>query len=486
MLAPSPVPEPLAAMSTPRLALLAVPVLVAAAPLARAQEEPAAFEVTQELLDRLHAEALPRVKEALGAEFADGPSVRLATAEDVEAVLYAENLRLMGRSVERQDLAREQAEASARSMAWSMLSKYSFADDAVLIPAASVARYAELVGAPELYSEPVVRVLVLLELVQGVADRVFGVEERLFALKGSAAVQAYVAVIKGHAMHVARAICAEQGWSDGFEAFAAAIRRPVLRAKMDELGAARVELLELRISAFDTTHYSGERFVATVERLAGSDAVRRLFRAPPKDLATIFEPAWYLRPEGRTEAIFELDAALDVAGERFDAELWRQARLSATPSQVGQAIGLLPGDAVARVKRTVRQNRILQVFPADGTPGRSVSVALYELASSDDAAFFVRSTRRLNELKDERMGNVKDPAYAAFERAGLGGFLIRKTIDLPDEDKVLASVVAARGTLAVEVLHFDVPASDEHLVALAGRLLDAVKLRAEAAPAEGR
>ena len=441
-------------MSLLALALLALPCLH--------DQEPAApgLVLTQELLERLEAEVLPAVNEALGTRFPDGVDVRLATTEEIEAALHEENRRIFLRQLGDEQLAERQARRFARALAPTLLAKYRLGAATILVGEDAFGLLAERLELPELLSEGTVRAVLVHELGHAASDELYGASEVLFGLDSADRIQAYNALLEGYAQHVARGICEEHGWSAGFDAYERAIGH-VPELSDPETGGAGVEyFLRLQTEVFASLYRDGERFVATLAREGGPEAVARAFREPPLDSAVIFEPRWFLDPSTRPALVHDLDRGLEGLHARHPAPEWQAGRTTLTLAQLRAALSVLPADDVEHAARSVRQARVLTLTPASAPGSELVVLALFELASPAEALHFLHLERRLLETKDELMREgairIGTSRYEEFDEQGVEGFLSDKRILADGQELLVLSAYGVHGRLCAELLSSNV------------------------------
>ncbi len=440
-----------------------------------AQETPAPFEITQEVIDGIVAEARPAVEKALGVEPGRGfEGARLAETDEIKRVLGRENLPLMRKQFEDPAVAEAQARQFAETLAPALLAKFAFEEREILISPSAFRHLADVIGMPELQTEACLRGVIVHELVHAWDHGRYRFGERLQELENTDQIQAYNAVFEGHAQHAARGICAELGWSEGFEIFTRAIGA---RPKADgEDGGAGMDLLQrLQIETFASAYYRGETFIAAILEQGGEEAVARAFRDPPKDLGDIRHPEWFLNPELRPEKRFRLEAALDAFAETIPKKGWAKNRASVSAGQLEIAFSLLPEDVVTRITASLRHNRIL----TGSTPDQSkMRVALIcEWGSPAEARFFVEASEKVMRKKDEEMAEgalkIVDAKYFALEEPALTGVAATKTIEVQSTVIVVTTLTAASGELTVELADSGEPRSVEKLTAIAQRVLAA-------------
>lgn len=432
-----------------------------------AQETPQTFEITEESLQILVSELRLALKDELeGVPF----QVRLATSDELEEILFQEQLVLMRKQFEEEELATSQALLASRSVSRALLAKFVFATKEVLVVPENIDFVVGVLGRPELATRGTLRALLVHEMVHAVDEHRHGMLAVLQSIESWEALSAYNAVIEGHAQHVARGVCAKQGWTEDFETFTRAIGEvPAVEGE----GEAMTMMRELQVEAISTAYYEGERFAAVVEESGGDVAVARMFKESPRDLLEIFHPEWYLVPGSRPVSPFDLERGLDEVGGVCPEQEWTARRLSVTPKQLELSLSLLPPEVVTRLSRGLRHNRMVSCSPKDGAQSMVV-VALYEFTSPAEAGFYVVSAQRINKLKDEEdVVEFHSIRYEPLGGAGLQGFLTEKHATFQGQPLALVNLVVASGSLCAELLSVNTSIRTDELVALTRKALEA-------------
>ncbi|TAH35415.1 MAG: hypothetical protein EYC70_13220 [Planctomycetota bacterium] len=457
--------------------------LLACAP--AAAQEP--VEITQALLDEIVAAGLPQVRQQAGAGLEHGVRVRISDAHEVERILAQENAPVLRMAAGGEEEARRMAEELAASLASALLAKYAWSSREILVCPENFRVMADVLGRESLRGLPVLRAVVVHELVHAAADQRFDLAGCFAALPDAAAVQAFNAVVEGHAQHVARRVCAELGWSEGFEDYTGSITAPPLALEGEGEG---VKLLARNLtSVFAVLYRDGERFVAYLAQEGGDAALERAFREPPASVELVSAPEWYLHPERRPRLLYELDGALDAVAADFPAERWITQRITLASSQLESALAPLSAEEIEPIQRALRQARVLTATGVDQPGERLVAVALMEFAASADAQRYLTTYERLQKARDAIMqeGAVRilEAHYAPLRPPLPQGIALRKTLAVGGQEAPLIAVAAARGSLVVEALVSNWPDYvQEELWALAVRALDSGRdhLRAPADP----
>ncbi len=432
--------------------------LVALPSLAGAELRPAAqeFEVTDALLGEIAAEVRPLVCETLGVKL-ENVAVRVASREEIEDALVAENTPILA-GVGAGDAAADQARDFAASLSPGLLAKYAFEERAVLVQADAFEVLSHLIGIPELASEPVLRAVILHELVHAADDETHNMTAFFASCDSADAIRIRNAILEGHAQMVARDLAERAGCAQGFEIFTRAIATPPVTSH--EEGAA-LEMMARAATSFMAFNYiTGEAFFQGVRAGGGDEAVRRAFSAPPRDPVVIVHPEWFLHPELRPRAVFELDPALETFASAFEGdEDWTLNRVSVSPTDLTAAMAPLPEDEIRVIADSLRQSRVQVAMLGQGEA--QLVLGLFEFGSPDEAAAYLEAYARLQRLRDDMMkeGTVRilSAEYVPLTAPRPAGVVVEKRIAVGAVNVDLSALCVTRGALAVEALASNAP-----------------------------
>ncbi len=426
--------------------------------------------------------ALPAVEKALGMELGDHLQLRLATVDDAAEAIARENEPILRTQFGEQ--AEAQAKSFGEAVAGTLLAKYAWSNGELLVVAENFPRLAEMIELPELCSDDTLRAILVHELVHAHDHLRFEFDVVLGELGDSGKIQAYNALIEGHAQHAARKICAAQGWSSGFETFVRSIGA-MPRVGTEE-GAAVELLTKVAMATVAASYLQGERFVAALEDAGGEEAIARAFSEPPADMEVVYHPEWYLDPSLRPVASCDFDSAVALAKERFEESQWHAAELTITPEQLRVATSMIPTEQAERMLAGMVANRLVQFASKAAPESRQTTLVLYEFRSVEDAAWFVAGDELVMRAKDEQMNSgairIESARYEPFTLDGSVGFLARKQMKVGPQDVEVVAGCAGRGRLVAEATIVGETAADaEHI-----ELLDALLRRAGGETAAAR
>jgi len=448
----------------------------------------ASFEITQALLDDAIAVARPAVERALGYAIPEGfAGARVGEVDEIAKVLARENLASMTAQIGDEEIGAEQAEAFGAGLAPALLAKYAFEERVILVSPEGFERNAEMLAVPELLSEQALRAVIVHELVHAADVPRFAFAATLAGLDDPDRINALSAVLEGHAQHVARKVCAELGLEAGFRHY----NQAVVGVPTDEGDDGEAIRLMRRVARLTLarTYTDGERFVAAIEKAGGPEGVERAFREPPRDLAEVGTPEWYLHPELRPVAAYDLDAAL-TAFEAGYGDEFAGVRQSIHAAQLELAFESLDPQVVKRITSSLRGARYAQ-------RARGQEVLHYAMAcewSSDEAAELVlQASVELVKQRDEQMKDgmirIESSEYedVAFEDLHTHGTLATKQMKTPFAKFVVRSLVLRSGSLTFELLRSNEAGTADEFLAAARKIVAAAQAPApaEAPPTEG-
>ncbi len=441
------------------------------------------FKIDAPTVARTAAEVVPWVGSALGIKLEESVKVRLGTEEELAALLEAENLPLFLARFGANDAARTRARESARAIAPSLLAKYAFGRGEVLVCAGGFDRTAAALDLPRLISREGLRAVLVHELVHAADDAAHHVVDVIGKLTATEQIEAYNAVIEGHAQFVARRVCADHGELVDFDLFCRVVggERPKPKSSSDEPDPV-VEMVD-RLERLHSSNWyvQGERFIEALEAEGGAAAVARAFTEPPDRMALVYEPSWFLHPELEPKGEFDLPAALgDVAAE-FPTETWAHVQSSVTNAQLEAALALAPQEERERVVMSLRSSRILTLVQKDGSGSKMALVGLLEFATPFEAAAYVEVARKVSIRKDETMKSgplqVVRSVREEFPPGPQLGYFEHKRVKLGAEEFPADGAVVADWTLVTEIVFSNDARSSAELAAFVHRVFVAAAKR---------
>lgn len=437
---------------------------------------PGSAQLSEDDVSVAFVEARKAVADLLGHTPALETPLTFTTAVELGDAVAEENLpALLLRQPERAK-ARSEAELIGRQYAASAFAKYSWSQEEILVVLDSWNELALQHQRPELLNAETVRAVLVHELVHALDDEAHDLAASALRCTTADLATGLNAVIEGHAQHVARAVCAQAGWSEGFEQFTAQLGA-VRERGLDE---ATRQFLLAQGATLASAYHDGERFVAALEASGGRELVARAFQTPP-DGETILHPQWFIDPASRPLLRYDAEPALERFLQAFPTESWSSTRFSLTPVQVASGLALLPAESVQRIQASLRSARAitLQLTVAPGE--RSVVMAVLEFDSSASAEAYLVSAGELARIKDERMKSgqtrILSATYTDLELEGGRGLLAEKRVKSGAQEFEVASLDLQRGMLVLETVLSVAPMEREAHIALAKASLAVVRER---------
>jgi hypothetical protein len=289
-----------------------------------------AAQVTETQVRAAFDEARAAVQQAGQRKALDPvPPLTFTTAAELGKCVAAENLPLVRLRQSDPEKAAREADQLGMGFAQLAYAKYSWSTKKFLVVLESWNQQARLMDDLEFTEDEAVRAVLVHELVHALDDASYDLSACTLRCPSADAVTGFNAVLEGHAQHVARAVCAHAGWSDGFDTFTGHIGA-VPSTGVDE---GLRQYLRIQSATILSAYGDGERFVAALDEHGGAELVGRAFATPP-DAETIFHPDWFIDPSTRPVSRYDPEPALDLLAARFPADAWTATRVALTPAQV--------------------------------------------------------------------------------------------------------------------------------------------------------
>jgi hypothetical protein len=445
---------------------------------ATAQDKPAELaEVTEARLQAAYADAIAACSKAFGGPLDPAVPLRLVDAKEVAAIVARENLPIVRLREPDEAKAAAEAELLGKQLAATVYAKYAWSERSFVVVAKSWQAFAKTLELPTLVGDDGLRAVMVHELCHAYDDRKFDLAARLQKATSVEATQAFNAVFEGHAQLQTRRVCAQNGWTAGFEAMREAVGR--LAPETAKAGEAAMMLARSAAAASRFAYHDGEDFVAAVLKADPERGAQRIFHEPPVDQESVLRPQWYLDPASRPAALYDPEPALDRAAAWLGEGAWRTARVNTTGKQIASGLTLLPQDDVDAFVASLRNSRMLQAMPKKNPRSKLAIVAVMEFDSDAGAERWIATTQRLSDLKDEAMKTgvtrILSSRTTPIAEDGSAGFLVDKRMQSGKLEFDVATIDVRRGRVVVETIFSgEPPAADEHQK-LVRELLDAVQ-----------
>ena len=444
--------------------LLAVPLL--------AQD----FDIDESSLAEEGRLVLQTLKEELGVDLTGWFEFQLSEPYEIAAALTKELIpqydKVLTEEVESKVLRGMQARSAAQQLSTVLLAKYATEDRVVMVSPDCFETLSDQLSEPDLLSREAFRAVLIHECAHALAHQRYGWPETLQQCGTADEIAAFNAVIEGHAQFVAQGICESRGWSAGFEVFTRCISKGIPQAD-----TAVNQMSRVNATTTASAYSDGERFIRELFLQQGQAGIERAFRDPPRTPELIFHVDWYLDPESRPLLTHDLEAGITVFLAAFPEEDWIHTRATLTTAQLRASIDLLPSEDVDRIESTLRANRSGVARPRTAPQSKLLVVLLLEYSTEAEALFHVEAGRKLSLIKDEQMTTglvrIVSASYESVEGHDWKGVVIIKELLSANQPSTVHSLIAHRGTLALELLIAGEATTIEELISTAERLFSA-------------
>ncbi len=425
------------------------------------------FSITQESLDSVATEAVSAFNRVSEKRLEKTPAFRIVMRDELYDIVYKELLPQITAQV-----GSVEGEGSAKSMSLALsealLAKYVPDSDTIVVCAKNFESLARGLDTPGLRTRNALVAVLVHECVHALDSHRFKWAEKIEEISSDTErLLAFNAVLEGHAQFVARRICSESGWTDGFEAFTSCIGKIVGE---DAMGEGMKILSRVVTAGMASAYIDGETFMAAIHEKGGDKLVVRAFTTPPVDVETIAHPEWFIAPDSRPSYVFDLSRAAERVSAGFDKSVWTAQAMSVGRPQLQAALALLSPEEITQILDSMRQNKTVVLVPTAAPQSKMVAGAFFEFATALDARQYFASSEKLVRLKDERMKSgmirILDSEYSEVRRNGWQGLYFVKTASVGAETVKVSSVVAVRGKVGAEVIFSNEMISKEKVIEL--------------------
>ncbi len=408
--------------------------------------------VTEERIRAAFGDAVAAIEQHLATSLGDLPPISLVDARRAAAAIERENLPMARlRNPEAPELAQAEARQIGATAGALLTAKYSWSAKEFLVVTENWDRQRTFFPELRLTADDALRVVMVHELVHALDDRAHDFTKLLSTASSAERVDALSAVLEGHAQFVTRAVSTRAGWSDAFERVTRAIG--AIPAEAAD-GEAQRMLLELQSQSIRFAYVDGERFVAAIDEARGAEGRAALFRMPPTDLEEVANPAWYLDPDSRPEALYDLSPAVEHFIAQYDDSIWSTSTFAPTPAQLAAGLSLLEREDVKRIRKAIRGVSMAQLYPTADPQAKVAIVAVIEFDTQASAAHFVDQMVELSRIKDETMTTgqlrITGSTNSPVERPGAAGWIFEKRMVNGTFEFEMTSADARAGKLVVE------------------------------------
>lgn len=426
-----------------------------------------------ERIQAAHADALAAIRKVLGEEASALPAARIATSAELAKAVALENLPMLRLRIPDEAGAKAQADLAGSSASSRLIAKYAWSTKELLVVPGNWQLNAKLFPKQRLLDDDVLRAVIVHELCHALDDKAHDFTAMLLKASTVDAANAVSAIIEGHAQHQARKICAQAGWSDGFERYTGIVG--ALPEGGPDMGEAVKMVLSARAREFGFAYHEGERFVAAIEKAGGAKALDEMFRRPPADAEEILSPEWYLDPKKRPATVFELEPALDRFAGGYDPKIWTATRMGLNGQQLAAGLAMLEPADRDKIQKSMRGARFVQLVPSANPTSKIAILVAMEFASEDAAQHFVEQSAKLSRMKDEAMTRgllrIVSSSSGQVELVNGKGWIHEKRMVNGTLEFPVSSMNVHRGRIVIETTFSGDPPSREEQLKLVDELL---------------
>jgi hypothetical protein len=413
---------------------------------ARAEEPKANPWTSKEVLERRFAEALGDVEKVCAATFDERPTVRVSTPDEIEA-LVREEVEEVLTGVGRED----QVDLAVAIAKQALIGKYDPETHVVHVVPENVERVAKDAREPLLRTEECLRAVLAHEATHALDFRRFPLAKARRTAKTMDELEAWGAVVEGHAQLVAEEVAASRGLADAFAAFTRSIS-----AVPDVEDATSRRMAEVLAARASFGYVSGHAFLRAVRDARGREGVDAALREPPRSRRVIENPSLWLDP-GTSEARVDLEGAIAALGPLFEDPAFGIERIETDAMLRGvlatQLSTLAPDRREEILAGYEEGTVVVAVNPSDKA---SVIAAVLAFRTEEAAGAFLAAERETSEKKDSGPAAGIEVLEAKYsEGAGVEGkrkgFFVHKRVKATTREVVADSHFVAVGRYVIEM-----------------------------------
>jgi len=429
-------------------------------------------------LEASFVEACAAVEKVCGTPFTKQPRVRLTTTEELREILYRDLKPVLEAAGTKDAL-----ESTTVLMGRALLAKYEPATHTVHVVGERLdksegAHRADGSGDPDF-----LRALLAHEATHAHDWDRYGWNRVDVARKGQEAIQAFDAVIEGHAQYVAKRAAGVMGIPGAFDRVTA-----VILAKPPLAEEALRPLMEVVIATLGFGYVQGHAFVEAVAAAGGEERLEALLREPPTRTRAIEFPDEYLHPRTESETP-DLERAVEALRPLVGDEAWSVTTTRLLKAQLAPISLALPEKYREGFVSGVLEGYVLAAqLPAED---RSVVGLLLWFRSPEATKAFLEGDLEAQKAKDETGGvpglaRIEEVRYedGAGRDGHLPGYVAHKVVSVRGQRIEVTVHSFALGRLAGQILivsspEIDRAAQDAALDRLARYLEDPRQAEAE-------
>lgn len=324
------------------------------------------------------------------------------------------------------------------------------------------------------------RAVLVHELIHVVDDQRFAWSAGLLRCENNDQLQAFSAILEGHAQLLATRVCEAAGWRADLDTYTGLIgySRPLGE------GAGAELLARAHTVAISFAYHSGLTFWQHMLIHGGEGIEERIFKSPPNGVALISHPEWYLNPELRPERLYDLDRGLDILEDFISSKLWKATRVEITTAQIQVSLEVLGEAERKRSLESMVAMKAIVLQPIAAPMSAILQGVLYEQSDSVEAAFWLSMQERVMRIRDEKLkeGATKiiSATYEEIVLDGATGLFVDKIVRFQGADVHVQVATLALGPLVVEFMASNHEVERKTLIETAVAMLKAVSQAREA------
>jgi hypothetical protein len=395
-------------------------------------------------------EACAAVEVATGRTFDPRPTVRLADADALRAVLIEEFSGFDPRA-----LGKAEGRRMAALLAPGLMAKYAPDEHAILFQPAAFRLVAGLQPSREALGADHVRVLLAHEATHALDFQHHPLHARMKASTNSGQLRAVGAMAEGHAQFVAEQVARTLDLLPAFERFTYAIT-----GEPEEVAPGMRPMLALMLGEVRFAYVIGHRFFEAVHAARGREGVEAALADPPLDPSWVETPRYWLDPSTRP-ASRDLASILATCHALAPAPPWVQQDTVMLRSQLASQAARLPDE---------QRLLFLEGFEAGHAfvgqfPAREATLVLAIVAFDTEAMAtrFATDNRTILEGASEALASLgidwsetgRDEALGA--KRDVPGIYVERTLHVPGGTKRVTTLQFRRGDLAFDMMAVDAP-----------------------------
>jgi hypothetical protein len=351
------------------------------------------------------------------------------------------------------------------------LARYSHVTKEVQVCGGAILMQSDLMGNPCLPEDNALNAILVHELVHAIDIEGGAVSADLIRDAYTQPVGVAAALIEGHAQLQARAVCASNGWQSGFACVEGFVGYALPEHPSATLGARMARQMEA--ATVRASYVEGERFFAALQVAGGDALVLKALRAPPADMSTIRNPAWFVDPSLAPRARRDLGLALSRLEKSLAQPGWTVSQVEMSSAQFRASWVLLDKALVDELVDSITYNRSLVML--SDRADQIVSVTAIQFKTELDAFRYVIASEAVNKKKDDGMrlsGRLASAEYVNKSEGAWLEFFVNKRFVGAGDLKTGTNGVFACGKAAVEVLYANRELTADACRAIATSLLD--------------